>query len=274
MSDLSLIEPYLRGEIDPAFALRARLILEQVVKQRPQSVLDIGCGRGFYLKMISYYDFALKIHGIDLKNEHLESAAKVLPENDKRFNLQQASVYELPFENESMDFVICSEVLEHLDQPLAGISEIYRVLKKNACVAVSVPQLQFPFFWDPLNWLLMRVLKTHVSKDIHWLAGIWADHERLYQRHELEESFKNGFDILKIENIVANCLPFSHFVIYGLGKNLVEQGFFKSLNRFSFEKPSLIRKSLALIMRLPSFLLDDPQNDRIGANLFLLAKKT
>ena len=62
----------------------------------------------------------------------------------------QGSVYNLPFEDNSFDLIICSEVLEHLDDYHAGIEEIYRVLKPKGKFLPSVPS-----FWpEKICWSL------------------------------------------------------------------------------------------------------------------------
>lgn len=256
MSDLSSIEEYLQGEIDPAYALRARYILDVVCRVKPETILDTGCGRGFYPKMLSLLDFPKAIYGVDLLEKHVRLAEQLVHDDQNRVTFKQASIYELPFPDSSLDFVICSEVLEHLDDPQKGVDEIYRVLRTGGNAVFTVPSVNFPFFWDPLNWLLMRVFNTHVNKDIHWLAGIWADHERLYDVEGLLEHFEKGFEVLSVRQVVGACWPLSHFMIYGIGKNLVERGLLTSFNRFNFERPGRLKQALARFMALPTAIFD------------------
>jgi SAM-dependent methyltransferase len=54
----------------------------------------------------------------------------------------------LPFENESIDVVVCVAVLEHVKEPEKIISEAWRVLKKNGEIYLEVPFLQ-PFHPTP-----------------------------------------------------------------------------------------------------------------------------
>ncbi len=58
------------------------------------------------------------------------------------------SVYELPFEDESFDIVLCMVVMEHLEDPQSAIAEMKRVLKPNGKILVSVPFL-FPIHDSP-----------------------------------------------------------------------------------------------------------------------------
>jgi len=72
---------------------------------------------------------------------------------------------------------------------------------------------------------------------VWWLAGIWADHRRLYSDEELAKKVRRaGLKVEKCWQTTSFCFPFSHFLFYGLGKNLVEKGWFSSLNRFKSGK--------------------------------------
>ncbi len=266
-----LIEPYIQAEIDPAYSIRAEFIFREIVQRRPRVVLDIGCGRGFYTKLLSMLPYECTIYGIDLSAEHLMQAQSVLVENEDRVFLQESSAYALPFADNSVDLVICSEVLEHLNEPDLAVTEIRRVLKVGGRVLFTVPCEDFPFLWDPLNWILMRSFGTHVHKDIHWLAGIWADHEKLYSKTTLSKLIDPHFHVHRIDGIVSHCWPFTHFLIYGIGKNLVKMGVCKSLNRFSFSKPSRFRQCIAAIMKLPDRVWKS-RSDR-STILYALAEK-
>lgn len=53
-----------------------------------------------------------------------------------------ADAHDIPFKNESFNCVICNAVLEHVEQPSKVLAEIYRVLKFDGLLWVSVPFLQ------------------------------------------------------------------------------------------------------------------------------------
>ncbi|ATU08089.1 class I SAM-dependent methyltransferase [Methanohalophilus portucalensis] len=50
--------------------------------------------------------------------------------------------HKLPFKNDSFDYIICNAVLEHVREPSIILSEIYRCVKSNGFVFISVPFLQ------------------------------------------------------------------------------------------------------------------------------------
>lgn len=271
MNDSTSIDRLLDCEIDPAFASRARFILQRLRETRPKNILDAGCGRGFYLFLLSCLDFPERIVGIDLSPEHVQTARALLA-GRPRVEVEEANITALPYESGSFDFIICSEVLEHLPDPSAAVSELFRLLRPGGYLAVSVPHRNFSFLWDPLNWILMRLLGTHIHKDIHWLAGIWADHERLYEESELHALLASRFEVVLTEGVVSNCWPFSHFLLYGLGKNLINAGIFSGLSRFSFErKPGALTRCLASLMAFPDRLFGTDKSRCV--NLCMFAKK-
>lgn len=269
-----LIETILDCEPDPAFEERARFIVNAIVKNNSKHILDIGCGRGFYVRLFTLLKFPKRIIGVDQKDSYL-SKVKSLSRDDKRVSIQVGSIYKLPFEDRSFDTVVASEIFEHLSDPVVAISECHRVLKKNGQFLISVPYKNFPFFWDPLNFVLMKLFNTHVPKHIWWLAGIWADHERLYEEKELKDFLsENEFRVVKTKRIVAHCYPFAHFLLYGIGKNLVERFNLPTFDRFNFnitKKPSFLVK----LFKLPSKKWDRRirKSDRFMNLAMLLEKK-
>ena len=62
-----------------------------------------------------------------------------------------ADVSMLPIKSESMDVAICTEVLEHLENPAACAGEVHRILKKDAVGFFSVPFI-YPIHADPYDF--------------------------------------------------------------------------------------------------------------------------
>ncbi|TAL49393.1 class I SAM-dependent methyltransferase [Patescibacteria group bacterium] len=62
-----------------------------------------------------------------------------------------ADALNLPFKDNSVEAVVCTEILEHLKDPEVAVSEINRVLTKSGSVYVSVPFL-FPFHSSPSDF--------------------------------------------------------------------------------------------------------------------------
>lgn len=104
-------------------------------KIQVRSVLEAGCGEAELANIVAQKLKNLdKLKGVDIDSRVLQIAQKRFPALD----LAQASIYDLPFEDDSFELVISCEVLEHLENPERGLEEITRVSSKY--VLLSVPR--------------------------------------------------------------------------------------------------------------------------------------
>ena len=121
----------------------------QVVKLIPQSrpirILDIGCGDGVLLSLISQNTLA-KLSGIDQDLKSLQIAKTKV-----KAKFAKASAYKLPFTKNSFNLVIASEVIEHLKTPEKMLKEIKRVLKPKGKVIITTPIKLFDKPEDPMH---------------------------------------------------------------------------------------------------------------------------
>lgn len=217
------IQRMTRNEADMAFKKRVQTIFEWVPPpDDPEAViLDAGCGRGFYL---NYYRYVsdVKLVGIELENEIIRKAeANVghLPS----VSLLNATIYQLPFPDNFFHAAILSEIMEHLDDDAAAAREIFRVLKPGGVMVITVPNANYPFWWDPINKTLETLFNTKIRRGP--LAGIWANHVRLYTMPQLRHPVvKAGFHIEAERAFTHYSFPFIHNLVYGLGKPLLESG--------------------------------------------------
>jgi SAM-dependent methyltransferase len=104
---------------------------------RPLNILDVGCGTGANLEMLSQFGNA---EGVDLSGEALSFCrARGLE------NVKQGEAEALPYEDGSFDLVTGLDVVEHLDHDLAGLKEMRRVLRPGGHAVLFVPA--FMFLW-------------------------------------------------------------------------------------------------------------------------------
>lgn len=110
----------------------------------PVRVLDVGCGAGRVLQMLTEYG---QVYGTDLSSLALEFCRK------RGFNgVCQANIIEgLPFPNASFDLITALDVVEHLHDDAAGLRNLWQALKPGGLLVVSVPAYQFMFsYWDEM----------------------------------------------------------------------------------------------------------------------------
>ncbi|MDQ7024462.1 MAG: class I SAM-dependent methyltransferase [Anaerolineae bacterium] len=220
MVDIETIQHMTRNEADMAFKKRVQTIFEWVDPTAGKIILDMPCGRGFYLNMFHYATDCTMI-GAELDWDVIKKAQAHVGHLD--IALHNANLYQLPYANNTFDAVILSEVLEHIDDDVAGLKEAYRVLKPNGVVAITVPHANYPFWWDPINKSLETLFGTHIQHG--FLAGIWANHVRLYTPTELRSSVEmSGFIVEEERSFTHYSFPFIHNLVYGLGKPLLEAG--------------------------------------------------
>lgn len=208
MIDEVKLELILAKTGDMCLKRRAKLLVKELDPNLSDKILDVGCGDGYYLFILSSLsDF--DITGIDNDRQALLHAKKQV--KNKNLKLIEADIMKMPFKKELFNKVVASEVLEHLKDDRKALVEIKRVLKKNGTLYITVPHWNFPFFWDPINYILQRLLKTHVRKGF-W-SGVWTNHVRLYRVPELKKVVQEaGFRIEKIECLTHDGLPFNHYL--------------------------------------------------------------
>lgn len=228
---------------DIALKRRAKWLIEYLELENGQQVLDIGCGDGFYLHLLSNLSYKLKITGLDNDENALKSARNNL--RGKKVKLVSDNARTLPFRSNTFDRVIASEVLEHIDNDLVALTEIKRVLKPGGVVVLSVPNLNYPFLWDPINWLLERFFNIHFKKGF-W-AGIWNQHKRLYSKNKLELLIKKaGLNESHVQKLTHYSLPFNHYLINIVARYLAwsksNKEIKQSLSKFTTSKHTKNRK--------------------------------
>jgi ubiquinone/menaquinone biosynthesis C-methylase UbiE len=96
---------------------------QRLVSRVHGKVLEVGTGTG--LALPNYPAGVESITAIDIDPDALERARRRRP----GVQLTLANVQELPFPDESFDFVVSSLVFCSVDEPARGLAEIHRVLK-------------------------------------------------------------------------------------------------------------------------------------------------
>lgn len=259
---------------DMSLKRRARKIILNLELKENDSIADLGCGDGFYLYLLNSLPTKLKLIGFDHDDVVLANAKKNL--RDKKVELILGDIQKLSFRNSSFKKVILSEVLEHIADDKKALHEIYRVMKPNGILLITVPNFKFPFLWDPLNWTLQNIFGTHIS-GTNFFAGIWARHLRLYKRDNLKRLIENaGFKIEGVEELTTRCLPFNHYLVNLVARLLYDvkptSAVLDSLRKFkNIKKPLPIRLAFFLVNIFDK--LNDILPGKNGLNIYVKARK-
>ncbi|MBE9029210.1 class I SAM-dependent methyltransferase [filamentous cyanobacterium LEGE 11480] len=162
------LEPFLRW-------MRMRRVMQHIPAQ--STVLDVGCGHKIaFLKSIA--DRIKQGYGVDFKVESQQIG---------NIEIRQMTFHDqdrLPFDDASIDVVTMLAVLEHIEAEEAVLREIYRVLKPQGRLVLTVPSV-----WaQPVLEFLSYKLKIVDESEIR-------DHKRYYNRRKLHRVLvaRSGF---------------------------------------------------------------------------------
>lgn len=101
---------------------------------------DIGCGESHLLHILRENKTIGPVIAYDLSAENLENAQKEYPD----FPFTRGDAQKIAFQDNSFDYVIALEILEHVPSPNKVLEEIQRVSKPESKIIISVPNE--PFF--------------------------------------------------------------------------------------------------------------------------------
>jgi len=123
---------------------------------RPSAIriLDVGCGTGANLEMLSQFGEA---EGVDVSDDALEFC------RGKGLNVQKGLAEKLPYEDGAFDVTTALDVVEHLDDDIAGLKEMFRVTKMGGYSLIFVPA--FMWLWgvqDDISHHRIRYTKSQI----------------------------------------------------------------------------------------------------------------
>ncbi len=136
----------LRRWVQPADKL-----IERSGIREGMTVVDLGCGSGAFIPFAArVVGERGKVYGVDIQPAMLKQLERKLAraENQdiRNVELKQASAYELPFADESVDLVYMVTVLREIPDVGRGLGEVRRVLKPGGILAVTelLPDPDYP----------------------------------------------------------------------------------------------------------------------------------
>jgi ubiquinone/menaquinone biosynthesis C-methylase UbiE len=132
--------------------------VRSVLADGSADVLDLGCGAALVADRLA--DLPLRYVGLDYGDHHIRFAAdkhRAGTGERLRASFVAGDAEHLPFQADSFDVVVWSEVIEHLMRPELAVWEVARVLRPGGALVLTTNNasempLRFPLS-DPLAFL-------------------------------------------------------------------------------------------------------------------------
>lgn len=207
-----------------------RDLFRRFIGRNKVKILDVGCSAGANMKSFMGFD----IYGFDLSFDSIKQTRK----NGIK-NCVVGNALNFPYKNNYFDFVICSDMLEHVEDDSKVIFEIKRVLKKNGKALIAVPA--FKFLWgkqDEINF-----------------------HKRRYSSNEIKDKLR-GFQIIRL----SYWNFFMFLPIYILRK-------LKKGSDDLIKLPSFLNKLLIYLIKFENFLIHKRFKFPFGVSLFVVVER-
>ena len=205
---------------------RLDFIIEVLRSQLPTGaeVLDVGCGNGVISRSLGEKGF--NVQGIDVSEKAIEKAKSLNKSNNVKFDVVSAE--QLVANGQQYHAVICSEVLEHLNEPARLLKVLHEILKEDGVLIVTVPngkgarevlitkpvqKMQKKNNW---SWKLLQRIKKALGYSGTTVQSAADDltHIQFFTKSSIEAlANSNQFTIVRFgkTNFIDDVFPFSFF---------------------------------------------------------------
>lgn len=160
-----------------------------VAEANPTTIHEVGCGEGYWV--IEWNKQGFDARGSDFS----EAVVNIARDNARTQNIKTSafttrSIYDVG-EGDSADLIVCCEVLEHLENPAAGLSALQKIVSDHLIISVPHEPL-----WCALNLVRGKYIKTF---------GNTPGHIQHWSSREFVRLINNYFEVIK----VAKPLPWT-----------------------------------------------------------------
>ncbi len=240
-----LFERYAAVEAGHFWFVGRNSVLKDCMKKHfpdAKNILEIGCGTGFVLSNTRniYPDAGLS--GSDIFTEGLAYAKQRVPSA----TLFQMDACHIPFKSE-FDLIGSFDVLEHIDDDSAALSQIFQACKPGGGVVLTVPQHRW--LWS--------------------CTDDYAHHKRRYTRKELcDRVTQAGFEVAYVSSFVCLLLP-----LMLVSRLLQKSDAAADQMDAGFKIGKLTNKLLSAVMSVERALIQVGVTFPLGGSLLLVARK-
>ena len=213
--------------------------------KKQAEVLEIGCGTGYVLSGLRNRFPSYSLMGSEIHLKGIEFAKKRLP----KVEFIQLDATKIPFK-EKFDAVGAFDVLEHIEEDVEVMRNVYKSLKKEGLFFISVPQ--YMFMWSRAD-------------DI-------AFHKRRYTRSEMKQKLESvGFEVEYISSFVFSLFPLMY--ISRKLKKEEENNEIKEEDLNEFNIPPFVNSVFLAFMKIDEFLIKNGAKLPFGGSVIAVARK-
>ena len=156
-----------------------------VAKAAPHEIHEIGCGEGYWV--LRWNEQGMVTRGCDFSTQVIELAREnAIGRGLSPLLFEARNIYDLEAARDSADLVVCCEVLEHLEDPGAGLEALRRVVGRH--LIVSVPK-------EPL-WCALNLARGKYIA--HW--GNTPGHIQQWSKGGFVKLVSQYFDVIEVHS--------------------------------------------------------------------------
>lgn len=128
-------------------------------------LLDVGIGSGGLSEGVSKtIKRPFSYTGIDISPAMLSQSQQRFAQLNQPIQLAVQDVRRLPWKDNQFDWVMGAHILEHLEQPFVGLSEMVRVLKPGRPLLLVMTRRNITTSWLNVQWALNRMTKKELDE--------------------------------------------------------------------------------------------------------------
>ena len=146
---------------------------------------EIGCGEGY--GVLKYAKKGFETRGSDFSSEVISLAKENAAEQAVSADIFSVkSIYDLKVDSDASKLIVCCEVLEHLENPVAGLEKLKEVAQEY--VILSVPS-------EPL-WRILNLVRFKYISDL----GNTPGHLNHWSRSRFINLVSDYFEVLSVSS--------------------------------------------------------------------------
>lgn len=149
-------------------------IMEAIGSASHRAILDAGCGEGYLSRALA--KAGAIVTGIDMSAPLIAAAKSAMPADSMPVSFDTGSLYNLPYQDDAFDIVVCNHVINDLREPGVAIREFARVIRPAGRLVIL---MLHPCFYS-----------SHAERELAESASTIA--RSYFSERKIEQTFKVG----------------------------------------------------------------------------------